>query len=345
MNNTSLMPHIPSSTELGFMGSMAKAGQSLPDGASKSTGWGRYGDSQQVHAAPGEMLVPSQVLDQYPEVGQIIAQALQSMGENPNRYVVGSSSNSINPYTGQPEFFFGGLKKLFKKVVKAVAKIPVVGNAILPVAASMVPGVGAYLAPLVAGLQSKAQGGSWGQAIGSAAGMYLGAKIGGPTLGQGASGTVGGTLTNSVGGWLGENISPALASGFQEAVGALPSSLTGASIGAATGAYLGSGIGTAVGGMIDPPKMKWGSEFANDPTIANISLPGNASGGVAIPDGSSDVAPSKGAGAAASSLPAANYLTQVTDRDSGQKRTINAAFSGNFGNDRRNAWGSGVSFV
>lgn len=345
MNNTSLMPHIPSSTELGFMGSMAKAGQSLPDGASQSTGWGRYGDSQQVHAAPGEMLVPSQVLDQYPEVGQIIAQALQSMGENPNRYVVGSSSNSINPYTGQPEFFLSGLRRLVKRVVRAVTKIPVIGNVILPAAASMVPGVGPYLAPLVAGLQTKIQGGSWGQAIGSAAGTYLGSQIGGPALGQGANGTVGGALTNSVGGWLGENISPALASGFQEVVGMLPSAITSASVGAATGAYFGSGIGTAVGGMIDPPKMGWGNEFANGPTLANINLPGNASGGVAIPDGSGEATPSKGAGVAASSLPAANYLTQVTDRDTSQKRTINAAFSGNFGNDRRNTWGSGVSFV
>ena len=38
-------------------------------------------------------------------------------------------------------------------------------------------------------------------------------------------------------------------------------------------------------------------------------------------------------------------LTQVKDRDSGQMRTINAAFSGNFGNDRRSSWGSGVAFV
>ena len=32
--------------------------------------------------------------------------------KNPNRYVVGNALNSINPLTGQPEFFF---KKIYAK--------------------------------------------------------------------------------------------------------------------------------------------------------------------------------------------------------------------------------------
>ena len=67
---------------------------------------GRYGDNQMAHVSPGEMVVPRQIMQKRPEVAQGIAAAFAEEGVDPKRYTVGSSNNSINPMTGQPEFFF-----------------------------------------------------------------------------------------------------------------------------------------------------------------------------------------------------------------------------------------------
>lgn len=324
---TSLMPHIPSSAELGFMGSMQKT---MPDGASPGTNWGRYGDEHVVHAAPGEVMVPPEVLEQYPELGQIIGQAMASMGADPNRYVVGSPASSLNPYTGQPEFFFKSIKKALKKIVSKITSIPIIGPAILPVAASLIPGGPAWLPALTAGLQTKVTGGSWGQAIGAGLGSYIGSNIG-----------VGGFGDATFGSTLGDI-------GMNGLANALPSSLMSTSLSSAAGAWLGSNLGEGLGGMIDAPKVssaaQWGSEFANSPTLS--IAPVNQSNMTAeIPGASTDGAePSKGAGINPN-LPAVNYLSTVKDRDTGKNRTINAPFSGNFGNNRRSSWGNGVAFA
>lgn len=327
---TSLMPHIPSSAELGFMGSMRKA---MPDGASPSTGWGRYGDEHVVHAAPGEVMVPPEVLDQYPELGQIIGQAMASMGADPNRYVVGSPESSINPYTGQPEFFFKKIKKALKKIASSS-----IGRILIPVAASIVlPGLGTGLsagvsAAIGSGVATKLSGGSWGQAFGSGLGSYIGSSFA-PGAGQfGPAGTIGAKLA---------------ANGLSGVASALPSSLMSANLASIGGAWLGSNLGESIGGMIDPPKItssKWGNEAANMPTLDLPSLDQDVT--LAIPGAStSGAAPTKGTGINPNLPSGAKYLTQVKDRDTGQMRTINSSFSGNFGNDRRNSWGSGVSFA
>ena len=80
---------------------------------------GRYGDNYMVHAAEGETVVPGQILDANPQLRESLFTQMKAMGiEDPNRYVVGSDLNSINPVTGQPEFFF---KKIFK-AIKALLK-------------------------------------------------------------------------------------------------------------------------------------------------------------------------------------------------------------------------------
>ena len=66
---------------------------------------GRYGDTRMAHVAPGEMVVPRQVMQNNPQMAQGIASAISSEGVDPRRYMVGSQQNSINPNTGQPEFF------------------------------------------------------------------------------------------------------------------------------------------------------------------------------------------------------------------------------------------------
>lgn len=137
---------------------------------------GRYGDEYMVHAAHGETVVPAEILEANPELKQQLFQQMRLMGiKNPNRYVVGNSLNSINPLTGQPEFFFKKIFRAIRRVVKKIAPIvvPIIGNMIAP-------GIGG---PVASALYSKATGGSWGDALKSAALSY-----GASALGSGVKG-------------------------------------------------------------------------------------------------------------------------------------------------------------
>ena len=131
---------------------------------------GRYGDTYMVHAAEGETVVPSEILDANPELKNQLFAQMRMMGiKEPNRYVVGNSLNSINPITGQPEFFFKKAFKAVKRIIKKAAPIivPIVGNAIAP-------GVGG---PLASALMTKLQGGSMSDAFKSAAMAYAGQAV------------------------------------------------------------------------------------------------------------------------------------------------------------------------
>ena len=75
---------------------------------------GRFGDNQMVHAQTGEMVVPQSILQENPQIGMGLNQALVNQGLDPQRQIVGSNAGSINPMTGQQEFF--DLGKLLKKV-------------------------------------------------------------------------------------------------------------------------------------------------------------------------------------------------------------------------------------
>ena len=151
---------------------------------------GRYGDSYMVHAAEGETVVPAEILAANPQLRDQLFWQMRMMGiEDPNRYVVGNNLNSINPITGQPEFFFKkifrAVKKVFKKALPIIA--PIVGNLIAP-------GIGGIIA---SGLVTKLQGGSWGDVLKSAALSYgigaLGQGIGGGLSGLAPGGTGFGT--------------------------------------------------------------------------------------------------------------------------------------------------------
>ena len=142
---------------------------------------GRYGDNYMVHAAEGETMIPKEVFDENPGLKQDLFRQMTMMGiEDPNRYVVGNALNSINPITGQPEFFFKkifrAVKKVFKKIVPIAA--PIIGNIIAP-------GIGGIIA---SGLVTKMQGGSWGDALKSAALSY-----GASALTSGVGGLLSGT--------------------------------------------------------------------------------------------------------------------------------------------------------
>jgi len=151
---------------------------------------GRYGDSYMVHAAEGETVVPAEILAANPELKNQLFWQMRMMGiKDPNRYVVGNTLNSINPVTGQPEFWFKkifrAVKKVFKKALPVIA--PIVGNLIAP-------GIGGIIA---SGLVTKLQGGSWGDVLKSAALSYgigaLGQGIGGGLSGLAPGGTGFGT--------------------------------------------------------------------------------------------------------------------------------------------------------
>ena len=137
---------------------------------------GRYGDNYMVHAAEGEAIIPKEILDANPGLKNDLFRQMTLMGvTDPNRYIVGSDLNSINPITGQPEFFFkkifGVIKKIAKKILPIAA--PIIGNMIAP-------GIGGVVA---SGLLAKMQGGTWGDAAKSAA---LGYGIG--AIGRGLQG-------------------------------------------------------------------------------------------------------------------------------------------------------------
>jgi len=100
---------------------------------------GRYGDDMVVHVETGELVVPRRLIEQSPELKESIFKHLREQGiTDPERYVVGSSENSVNPETGLMEFgffskVFKGVKKAFKSVGKALQKassiiLPIVGT-------------------------------------------------------------------------------------------------------------------------------------------------------------------------------------------------------------------------
>jgi len=110
-------------------------------------GLGRYEDTYIVHAAEGETVVPMEVLDQNPILKKRLFKTMVDMGIDPGRYIVGNELNSLNPVTGQPEFF---LKKIVNRLKKAAGDIsgyaaPIAGAMFGPVAGAAVgAGLGAF---------------------------------------------------------------------------------------------------------------------------------------------------------------------------------------------------------
>ena len=129
---------------------------SIKEAADIVSTYGREGDTYIVHAAEGETVVPMEVLDANPRMKQMLFKQMREMGLEPERYIVGNELNSINPETGQPEFFLGKIFDGLKDVVKKVAPIalaiaapyfaPLAG---LPLAVSS--GIGSFAGNLISG--------------------------------------------------------------------------------------------------------------------------------------------------------------------------------------------------
>ena len=115
-------------------------------------GLGRYEDTYIVHAAEGETVVPMEVLDSNPILKERLFETMRDMGIQPERYIVGNEFNSINPLTGQPEFF---LKKIFRRLRKAKQDI---GRRLRKGAAD----ISGYAAPILGAMYGPAAGAAVG---------------------------------------------------------------------------------------------------------------------------------------------------------------------------------------
>ena len=109
-------------------------------------GLGRFEDTYMIHAAEGETVVPMEVLDRNPVLKKRLFKSMKALGIEPGRYIVGNDLNSLNPVTGQPEFF---LKKIFKRIKKGIAD------------------VSGYAAPVIGAMYGPAAGALAGAAMGS----------------------------------------------------------------------------------------------------------------------------------------------------------------------------------
>ena len=141
---------------------------SFQDQAEKLANMGRNGDTYIVHAAEGETVLPMDVLDANPQLKNMLFTQMRDMGIEPERYIVGNQLNSINPITGQPEFFLKKIFKGLKNVGKALKKN---ASVILPLALGyFVPGMGKIAAgTLGAGVGSLIEGDDPREALRSAA--------------------------------------------------------------------------------------------------------------------------------------------------------------------------------
>ena len=157
--------------------------------------YGRYGDDTLAHVETGELIVPKALLEKNPALKESILEHLEELGvEDPERYIVGSEFNSLNPDTQLPEFFgfikkvFKKAKKTFKKIVKGVKKtLKKIGKVlkkasaiVLPVVLNAVfPGMGAIMTgALSGGISTLIQGGNLKDALkGAAIGGVTGALV------------------------------------------------------------------------------------------------------------------------------------------------------------------------
>ena len=106
--------------------------QTIKNAANMLADFGREGDIYIVHAAEGETVVPMEVLNSSPRLKNMLFKQMEELGLEPDRYVVGNKLNSINPVTGQPEFFLKKIARAVKRVAKVAKKVAPI---VLPVAA------------------------------------------------------------------------------------------------------------------------------------------------------------------------------------------------------------------
>ena len=88
---------------------------------------GRGPDTQLAHVAPGEVILPPQIMADA-DFERAVGDRFAELDMNPEEYVVGAGIASLNPITGLEEFgwlkkTWKSVKKVAKKVVKPVAQV------------------------------------------------------------------------------------------------------------------------------------------------------------------------------------------------------------------------------
>jgi len=243
------------------------------DVAARMADYGRYGDDTVAHLQTGEIVIPAALIADNPALKESIFDDLRARGiEDPERYVVGSPENSINPDTGLPEFFlkklFKGVKKAFKKVGKFLKKA---AGVILPIALSFTPLGPVFGAALGSGIASLIQGGNLKDAFKAAA---IAGATGGILKGISSAAT-GGTFTGGV---------REAVSGFggrlSQTASGLGSTLTGGGLTGAGNLFTGyvptagaAGAGAAAGpGAVQPPQAGLPPVVDAQPSVINGQL-------------------------------------------------------------------------
>ena len=193
-------------------------------------------DTQIVHAAPGEMVVPPVISN---TTQQLINKDMQAVGLNPTDYVVGNGK--INQLTGLQQFGF--LSDVFKKIKKVVKKVA-------PIAVSFIPGVGPVAKAALTAVAGKASGMDTKDALLAGLTAGAGAKFAGSGVGA-ASKTAG---KGMFGGTLGPRIKSGLGSFFKpgdQATGIF-------------GGNIGPGIRRGIGNLFSPGQMTGGVTTTTD---------------------------------------------------------------------------------
>tara|TARA_Y100000022_G_scaffold194773_1_gene199594 strand:+ start:1802 stop:2893 length:1092 start_codon:yes stop_codon:yes gene_type:complete len=201
---------------------------------------GRFEDTYIVHAAEGETVIPKEVLAGNPKLKEDIFKQMRAVGiDQPESYVVGNALNSINPNTGQPEFFFKKLKR-FLPTIGAI-----VGNIIAP-------GIGGAIG---SGLGSLAAGEPVDKALINAGVAYVGGKYVAPEIDKAVAGFSGGTVP-TVGSTIGSGspFTVAAKSGLESIGSAAPSFLSsaGATIPQVVTAGLSPLVGKEIAKLAEP---------------------------------------------------------------------------------------------
>ena len=149
---------------------------SMRETAERMAQLGRNGDDVVIHATKNERLIPKEVSEANPELMSQVDIAIANAGADPSAYIVGSETNSVNPYTGQREFFLKKFISNIKNVFKKIAPI------VVPFALNFIaPGLGAVTSGFIGGgITGLVQGKSFKESLKMG---LIGGAIGGITQG------------------------------------------------------------------------------------------------------------------------------------------------------------------
>ncbi len=129
---------------------------SMGDVANRMARMGRNGDTELAHLRRDEVVM-TEDMARDPRIRNAMAEVFSDNDMDMARYTVGNAANSVNPYTGNREFFIKKIIKGVKKIVKMAAPI------VIPLAMNaLFPGMGALASGFIGtGISSLAQGNSF----------------------------------------------------------------------------------------------------------------------------------------------------------------------------------------